>query len=146
MKKNDELLLKMAHYCTEPRLITAIAKHVGASESGTYKLLQKLVKSGEIKKTRDTSACCQKFVYLTINPEQLPPLTQKNSLKYKKDQKDQKDQKDKALAMVDKEYNVKDCIKVVGNTTIVKGLNGYHGGKVKRAEPRYYVGSSANLL
>jgi hypothetical protein len=143
MKKNDELLLKMAHYCTEPRLITAIAKHVGASESGTYKHLQKLVKSGEIKKTRDTSACCQKFFYLTNNPEQLPPLTQKNSLKYKKDQKDQKD---KSLSMVDKEYNVKDCIKVVGNTTIVKGFNGYHGGKVKRAQKRYYVGSSANIL
>jgi hypothetical protein len=142
MKKNDGLLLKLAHYCKEPRLIEDVAEHLGVSSSGAYNFLRKMLNSGDVRRTQDKTAFFPKYFYITNNPELLPPFTGDNSIKYGR----QKKEFISNAIEINKGYHVKDCIKVIDNRMTVRGFDGYHSGKIKRADKRYYVGCSANII
>ena len=133
------LMQQLMIECKEPQVVVDLSKKLGVSTASIYKYLEALEKKGRVVRIVDRSKT-KKHMYQTASDYKESVID--TGMFRGLEQPEAGDAKNATNKITDKGVVVKQ-----GNSTIVRGFNGYHPSKVERVRSKTYVaGGTLEML
>ena len=133
------LMQQLMIECKEPQVVVDLSKKLGVSTASIYKYLEALEKKGRVVRIVDRSKT-KKHMYQTARDYKETVID--TGMFRGLEQPEAGDAKNATNKITDKGVVVKQ-----GNSTIVRGFNGYHPSKVERVRSKTYVaGGTLEML
>ena len=133
------LMQQLMIECKEPQVVVDLSKKLGVSTASIYKYLEALEKKGRVVRIVDRSKT-KKHMYQTASDYKESVID--TGMFRGLEQPEAGDAKNATNKITDKGVVVKQ-----GNSTIVRGFNGYHPSKAERVRSKTYVaGGTLELI
>lgn len=133
------LMQQLMIECKEPQVVVDLSKKLGVSTASIYKYLEALEKKGRVVRIVDRSKT-KKHMYQTARDYKETVID--TGMFRGLEQPEAGDAKNATNKITDKGVVVKQ-----GNSTIVRGFNGYHPSKAERVRSKTYVaGGTLEML